>query len=240
MKKLICLLLALMMIMTMAACGDENKEPYEEAVAAYNNGYYEEAANKLAALGDYKDAASMLASISAEKSGVSVEVTTEEGTVTSEVEYIFKDGNLIKENITYADGTVIKNYYKYNDEGLCTSETRNDLDGGKTVLNHFYEDGVKIRTICTNPDKTKDTYEYTCDKSGKIISHVLTLSDLTVEEATYTYNEQGRLSVISDAASTTTYEYNAFGDVVKEAVTENGEVACATTYAYIYTFIVSK
>lgn len=240
MKKLICMLLALVMVMTMVACGDENKKPYEDAVAAYNAGNYEDAATKLAALGDYKDAASLLATISAEKAGVSMEVTTAEGTSSSDVEYIFKDGNLIKENITYADGTVVKNYYKYNDNGLCTSETLNDMNGGKTVINHFYEDGIKIRSIRTNPNKTTDTYEYTCDESGKILSHVLTLADDTVEEATYSYNKQGQLTVISDAASTTTYEYNGLGDVVKEAVTENGEVVCATTYAYIYTFIVSK
>ena len=66
MKKLICLLLALVMVMAMAACGDENKKPYEEAVAAYNAGNYEEASLKLVALGDYKDAASLLASIKAD------------------------------------------------------------------------------------------------------------------------------------------------------------------------------
>ena len=106
MKKLICLLLALVMVMAMTACGDENKKPYEEAVAAYNNGMYEEAAEKLAALGDYKDAAQQLSFITAEKSGVSLEIA--------------------------------------------------------------------------NADKSKDTYEYTCDESGKVISHVLTLSDGTV------------------------------------------------------------
>ena len=107
MKKLICLLLALVMVMAMTACGDENKKPYEEAVAAYNNGMYEEAAEKLAALGDYKDAAQLLASITTEKSGVSLEITNADGNVSADVEYIFKDGNLIKENITYADGAVI-------------------------------------------------------------------------------------------------------------------------------------
>lgn len=238
MKKLICLLLALVMVMAMTACGDENKAPYEEAVAAYNNGYYEEAATKLAALGDYKDAAQLLSSITAEKAGVTVEVSTSDGTNAFEAEYIFKDGNLIKENITHADGTVTKNYYKYDDAGLCSSETLNDVNGGKTVINHFYEDGIKVRSIRTNPAKTKDTYVYTCDESGKIISHVLTLSDGTVEEATYSYNEQGLLTVISSTSGNTTYEYNAFGDVVKEAVEVNGEVVSATTYAYVYTFIV--
>ena len=240
MKKLICMLLAVVMVLAMAACADENKEAYEAAVAAYNGGYYEDAANKLAALGDYKDAAELLATISAEKAGATVEVSTADGTVTTEAEYIFKNGNLIKENITHADSTVTKNYYKFDDNGNCTSEILNQLDGSKVNINHFYENGVIVRTIRTNANGLKDTYEYTCDENGKILSHVLTLADGTVEEATYTYNEQGQLNVISTATGTTTYEYNAFGDVVKEAVAENGEVVSATTYAYVYTFVVAK
>ena len=240
MKKLLCLLLALSLVMAMTACGDENKKPYEEAVAAYNNGSYEEAAAKLAALGEYKDAATLLASIKAEKAGVTMDVTTAEGTASSNVEYIFKDGNLIKETITHADGTVTKNYYKYDDNGLCSSETLNQVDGGKVVINHLYENGIKVRSIRTNADKSKDTYAYTCDETGKILSHVLTLADGTTEEATYSYNEQGQLTVISAASGNTTFEYNAFSDVVKEAVEANGEVVSATTYAYVYSFIVSK
>ena len=240
MKKLICIVLALVMTMAMVACGSENKEAYEAAVAAYNAGNYEEAAEKLAVLGNYKDAASLLASISAEKAGATVTATTAEGEVTSQVEYIFKDGNLIKENITYADGTVVKNYYKYDDKGLCSSETLNLADGGKVIINHLYENGIKVRSIRTNADKSKDTYEYTCDQTGKILSHVLTLSDGTVEEATYSYNEQDLLSVISATSGNTTCQYNAFGDLVKEAVEVNGAVVSATTYAYAYSFIVSK
>lgn len=240
MKKLICLLLALVLVMVMTACGDENKKPYEEAVAAYNSGMYEEAAEKLAALGDYKDAASLLASINAEKSGVSLEISNADGNVSADVEYVIKDGKLIKETFTYADGAVVKNYYKYDDAGLCSSETLNQIDGGKVVISHLYDNGIKTRSIRTNADKSKDIYEYTCDESGKVISHVLTMADGTVEEATYTYNEAGQLTVVSTATGTTTYEYNAFGDVVKESVAENGEVVSTTTYAYVYTFIVSK
>lgn len=237
MKKLICLLLALMMVMTMAACGDENKKPYEEAVAAYNAGDYETASEMLYALGDYEDAASLLSSISAEKAGVTVEVTTDDGTVSSEVEYIFKDGNLIKENITYADGTVIKNYYKYNEEGLCTSETLNDLDGGKTVINHFYEDGIKIRSIRTNPDKTKDTYAYTCDESGKILSHVLTLADGTLEEAAYTYSDvTGWLVSIQSGNTMTVYTYDHFNNKTNEYVNVDGVDVSETSYFYNYIY----
>ena len=238
MKKLICLLLTLVLVMAMTACGDENKKPYEEAVAAYNNGMYEEAAEKLAALGDYKDAAQLLSSITAEKAGVSLEIANADGKVSADVEYVIKDGKLIKETFTYVDGAVVKNYYKYDDAGLCSSETLNQIDGGKVVISHLYDDGIKTRSIRTNADKSKDTYEYTCDESGKIISHVLTLSDGTVEEATYSYNDQGLLTVIAATSGNTTYEYNAFGDVAKEAVEVNGEVISAITYAYVYTFIV--
>ena len=240
MKKLICLLLALVMVMAMTACGDENKEPYEEAVAAYNNGMYEEAAEKLAALGDYKDAAQLLSSITAEKAGVTMEITNADGSVSADVEYVIKDGNLIKEIITHTDGTVTKNYYKFDDQGNCTSETINHVDGSKTKLSNFFEGTAKVRTIRTNPNNSKDTYEYTCDETGKVVSHVLTLSDGTVEEATYSYNEQGLLAVIASNSGNTTFEYNVFGDLVKESVEANGQVVTATTYAYVYTFIVSK
>ena len=86
--------------------------------------------------------------------------------------------------------------------------------------------------------KTQVSVEY--DESGKVVSHVLTLSDGTVEEATYSYNEQGLLAVIASNSGNTTFEYNVFGDLVKESVEANGEVVTATTYAYVYTFIVSK
>ena len=235
MKKLICLLLALVMVMAMVACGDENKKPYEEAVAAYNAGNYEEASEMLIALGDYKDAAQLLASIKAEKTGVTTTVSTADGEVTTTTEYIFKDGNLIKENITYADGTVIKNYYKYDDNGLCSSETLNLIDGGKVIINHFYKDGVKVRSIRTNANKSKDTYEYTCDENGKVLSHVLTLSDGTVEEAVYTYSDvTGLLASIETANTLIAYGYNQFNDVSLEAVAVDGKDVSTTSYDYDY------
>ena len=237
MKKLICLLLALVMVMAMTACGDENKKPYEEAVAAYNAGNYEEAAEKLAALGDYADAASLLASIKAEKTGVSMEITTAEGTSNDEVAYVFKDGNLVKETITYADGSVVKNYYKYNDIDLCTSETHNNVDGTKVVINNFYKDSIKLRTIRTNADKTKDTYEYTCDEQGKIMSHVLTLADGTVEEAVYNYDATtGMLISIMTNTSSNTFAYNQHGDISNETLTVNGTEVYKANYTYTYNY----
>ena len=235
MKKLICMLLAVVMVMAMVACGDENKEAYEAAVAAYNAGNYEEASVMLIALGDYKVAAQLLGSIKAEKTGVTTTVTTAEGDVTTTTEYVFKDGNLIKETITLADGTVVKNYYKYDENGLCTSETLNQADGGKVVINHLYENGIKVRSIRTNADKSKDTYEYTCDANGKVTSHVLTLSNGTTEEAIYTYSDvTGLLASIETANTLTAYGYNQFNDISVEAVAVDGKDVSTTSYDYDY------
>ena len=210
-------------------------KPYEEAVAAYNAGNYEEASLKLVALGDYKDAASLLASIKAEKAGVTTTVTTDEGEVTTTTEYVFKDGNLVKETVTLADGTVVKNYYKYDENGLCTSETLNQADGSKIVINHLYENGIKFRTIRTNADKSKDTYDYTCDANGKVLSHVLTFSDNTQEEATYTYSDvTGLLASIETANTLTAFGYNQFNDVSLEAVAVDGKDVSTTSYDYDY------
>ena len=237
MKKLICMLLAVVMVMAMAACGDENKETYEAAVAAYNAGDYENASLQLYALGDYKDAAQLLGSIKAEKTGVTTTVTTAEGDVTTTTEYVFKDGNLIKETITLADGTVIKNYYKYDENGLCTSETLNQADGGKVVINHLYENGIKVRSIRTNADKSKDTYEYTCDESGKVLSHVLTLADGTVEEASYTYSDvTGWLASIQSGNTMTVYSYDHFNNKTNEFVNVDGADVSETSYLYNYTY----
>lgn len=239
MKKLICLLLALVMVMAMAACGDENKEPYEAAVAAYNAGDYENAVQMLKALGEYKDAAQLLATIKAEKIGVTVNTTTSEGVDTSSVEYTFKDGNLIKETLTHADGTVTKNYYKYNDINLCTSETHNNIDGTKTVINNFYQDGIKFHTIRINPDKSKDAFEYTCDEQGKVLTHVLTLSDGTVEEAVYNYDSTtGQLISIMTPNSSNTFAYNQFGDLSNETLTKDGVEVYKATYTYNYNYFV--
>lgn len=240
-----CMLLALVMVMAMIACGNQTEEIaetdpsqpiYEEALAAHKNGDYETAYTLFSELGDYKESAQMLATIKVEKTGVTVKTTTAEGTSTRNVEYIFKDGNLVKETITHADGTVTKNYYKYNDMNQCTSETLNDPDGGKTVINHFYEDGCKIRSIRTNPNKTKDTFVYTYDESGKLLFHVLTLSDGTVEETVYTYDAAGLLTSIATANSFMSFAYNQFGDLSYEFLTENGQDIHKASYTYTYSY----
>lgn len=247
MKKTISLLLAL----TIAAYAGEYKNTeegmeadvtaatYEEAVAAYDSGSYEEAIEKLSVLGEYKDAAQMLAAIHTEKTGMTMETITSEGVTTSNVEYTFQDGNLVMETVTHADGTVTKNYYQNNDIGLCTSETHNEANGEKTVIQNFYKDGIKIRTDRTNPDKSKDVCVYTCDEQGKILTHVLTLADGTVEEAVYNYDDEtGLLVSIMTEDSSNIFAYNQYGDVSNETLTANGEEVYKIIYAYDYNYFV--
>lgn len=248
MKKLICLLLAV----TMAAfAGEYNKSEgtmetdvtaatYEEAVAAYNAGAYEEAFEKLAVLGDYKDAAQLLATIHAEKNGMMMETTTSEGVSISNVAYSFLDGNLVDETVTHDDGTVTKNHYNINDIGLCTSQTLSEANGEQTVIHNFYKDGTMIRTGRTNPDKSKDVCVYTYDDQGKILSHKLTLADGTVEEAVYNYDEAtGHLLSIVTRNSANVFAYNQYGDVSNETLTANGEEVYKISYSYDYNFSVN-
>lgn len=248
MKKLICLLLAV----TMAAfAGEYNKSEgtmetdvtaatYEEALAAYNAGAYEEAFEKLAVLGDYKDAAQLLATIHAEKNGMMMETTTSEGVSISNVAYSFLDGNLVDETVTHDDGTVTKNHYNINDIGLCTSQTLSEANGEQTVIQNFYKDGTMIRTGRTNPDKSKDVCVYTYDDQGKILSHKLTLADGTVEEAVYNYDEAtGHLLSIVTRNSANVFAYNQYGDVSNETLTANGEEVYKISYSYDYNFSVN-
>ena len=248
MKKLICMLLALVMVMAMVACGNQNEEiaetdprqtVYEEANMAFKDGDYETAYKLYTELGDYENAAQLLADIHVEKTDVTVETTTIEGVDKSTVEFTFKDGNLIKETVTHADGTVTKNYYKYNDINLCTSETHNNVDGTKTNINNFYKDSIKLRSTRINPNKSKDLYEYTCDEQGKILSHVLTLADGTVEEAVYNYDEAtGMLVSIMTSNSSNTFAYNQFGDLSNETLTVDGVEVYKATYTYNYNYVV--
>ena len=85
MKKLICMLLALMMVLSMAACADENKEAYEAAVAAYNSGDYENASAQLYALGDYKDASLFNTLYELDSKGLEYEVVGTGNIVTGQV-----------------------------------------------------------------------------------------------------------------------------------------------------------
>ena len=241
MKKLLCALLAAVMILAMAACGkDESKAAYEQAVAAYNSGDYEAAYTMLTALGDYQDAAQMLDTITAQK--VSALVETPDGN-SHQIAYTMKNGNVVKQEITYADGTVVKNYYKYNDDGLCTSEILGQADDTKVNVNHFYDGTTLVRTIRTNPGGMRDTYEYTCDASGKVVSHVLTFADNSKQEGVYSYDEAGRLQTLTCTgadAQTIQYEYNEFGDLIRETVSADGETSFTTAITYTYAFSVAE
>lgn len=236
MKKLICLICALMLVFALVGCNDEMAPVYEQAVAAMENGKYAEAYPLLVNLGDYKDAKALLATIHAEK--VSAEVET--AGVTMNVDYTLKNGNVVKEVVTVADGSQLKNYYKFNANGLCTSEILGQADGGKVNINHFYEGNVIVRTVRTNASGLKDTYVYTCDTNGRIAAHTLTFSDGSVQEGVYNYNELGQLVKLECTGAgeeTIAYEYNEHGDVYQETVT-SGDSQTVTTYIYTYAFTV--
>lgn len=235
MKKLICMILAVFLLVSLAACQDAREGDYVLATNALESGRYADAYPILAELGDYKDAKALLATIHAEKQSAVVDIDG----VHMEIEYVIKNGNVVKEIRTVSGGDQIKSYYKFNAEGLCTSEIHAQADGSKVNINHFYEGSTPVRTVRTNANGLKDTFVYTCDENNKVVSHVLTFSDGGVQEATYTYNEQGLLATLACTGAgeeTLTYEYNVYGDVEKEtSVNPFGESVTKYNYTYSYT-----
>ena len=235
MKKIICMILTIFLLTSLAACQDAREGDYVLATDAMESGRYADAYPILAELGDYKDAKALLATIHAEKQFAVVDIDGAH----MEIEYVVKNGNVIKAIRTVSGGDHIKSYYKFNNEGLCTSEIHTQADGSKVNINHFYEGKLPVRTVRTNANGLKDTFVYTCDAEGKVISHVLTFSDNSVQEATYSYNEQGQLEKLECTGAgeeTLTYEYNAYGDVVKETSSNPfGESVTKYNYTYSYT-----
>jgi uncharacterized lipoprotein YehR (DUF1307 family) len=127
MKKLICMILAVFLLVSLAACQDAREGDYVLATNALESGRYADAYPILAELGDYKDAKALLATIHAEKQSAVVDIDG----VHMEIEYVIKNGNVVKEIRTVSGGDQIKSYYKFNAEGLCTSEIHAQADGSK-------------------------------------------------------------------------------------------------------------
>lgn len=237
MKKLICVICAVLLLASLAACTDAREADYVLATNAMESGRYGDAYPILLELGDYKDAQALLATINAEKQSAVMEVSG----VSMEILYTVKNGNVVKEVRTASGGGQTKSYYKYNADGLCTSEIHVQADGSKDNINHFYEGTLPVRTIRTNANGLKDTFVYTCDADGKVTAHTLTFSDGSVQEATYSYNEQGLLAQLQCTGAgeeTLSYEYNVYGDVVKETSSVPGGEETVYTYTYTYAYTV--
>lgn len=252
MKKLICVVLILVMLLAMTGCDAKETGIYRAAVIAYEMGMYKAASSALGSLENFEDAQILLATIHAKKvSGTQSLKLNDPSTLEDEseledvppivanIEFVYDGNNLIKETLTYEDGTVTKNYYKYDELGNCTSETINHTDGTKTILSHHYDGYIKLRTIRTNPNGSKETFEYEHDEFGRIVFHQAMLSDGTIEKAVYTYNDKGLLaSIARNTSEITTYKYNYFGHLTKEILTTFGFHHSITTYTYQYEYIV--
>lgn len=248
MKKLICIVLVLVMVLAMTSCADKSKAIYKAAVLAYEAGMYESAGTAFGTLNGFEDSDAYLATIQATKltakiSDVVDDPATEENEVdaekpvpvVSDVEFVYQNGNVVKEIITHKDGTVTKNYYKYDDMGNCTSETINHPDGTKTKYSHHFDGNVKLRTIRINPNNSQETFEYAHDENGRIMFHEARLADGTLERGVYYYNNKGRLQyLVTTAGDITAYKYNAFDHLTKVTVSRNGISLSATSYEYDY------
>jgi len=204
-KKLLCVMLAIFMVTSLVACGAPAEET-EAPLTAYKSAVKESAVK-----------------------------TCGEEVVT--ITYVYDaDGNCIKEICTDGSGNEVNNFYTYNDEGKCTSEIHNNADGSKDKYRHTYVDGLLTKTVHTGATGSKLTYLYTHNENGSIAGYTVTFPSKDVQEATYAYNELGAVVTITCTgaeSSVTAYEYDEYGNVIKEAVTVDG-VETVTTYEYTY------
>lgn len=205
-KKLLCGLSAGVMAISLFGCGEKSSAA-EETTAAYESAVKESA---VATCGE--------------------EIKS--------VSYIYDAaGDCIKEIVTDAEGNAINNYYTYNDNGQCVSEIHNNADGTKDKYRHNISlEGQLTKTIHTDPNGSKDTMVYTYSEDGILTGYTMTCANGDELTALYTYNELGSIAQIDisgAAPSVTVYEYNTYGDVVKETVTVDG-VETVTTWEYTY------
>ena len=203
-KKLLCAVMALLMVASLAACGNESaKETEAPALEAY-------------------------------KSAVKESATKTCGEEVVTIQYVYNaEGQCIKEICTDTAGNEVKNYYTFGDDGNVNSEIHNNPDGSKDKFRHTYIDGLMTKTVHTEPSGSKNTYTYTHNEDGTVAGYSLVMSSGDTIEVTYTYNALGAVEKMESSASVTVYTYNEFGDVVTETVTENG-TETVTTYEYTY------
>lgn len=204
-KKIVSILLAVLMVSALAACG----APAEETEAP----------------------------LTAYKSAVKEAAVKTCGEEVINITYVYDaDGNCIKEICTDASGNTVNNFYTFNDEGVCTNEIHNNADGSKDKYRHTYVDGLLTKTVHTGATGTKLTYLYTHNEDGTIAGYTVTFPSKDVQDGTYAYNELGAVASITRTgaeASVTAYEYDEYGNVIKETVTVDG-AETVTTYEYTY------
>jgi RHS repeat-associated protein len=141
-------------------------------------------------------------------------------------------------SFTNADG--LETTYTYTDTGLLASR----IEPGGLQTDFAYDSGARL-ALKTRPDASE--VEYTYDASGQLegIDYIGT----TTSDATYTYDDAGRMVTIIDGTGTTTLTYDnagrltsetdGSGDILEYAYDDGGRLTTITypgsrevTYAY--------
>ncbi len=131
-------------------------------------------------------------------------------------------------SVVDANGVITS--YEYNGFGELVEE--DSADAGKTV--HEYDEAGNLAKT-TDPRGVKASYTY--DSLGRVMAKTFA-GKHSAESVTYGYDDQtggnfglGRLTDISDANSTTSYIYDAYGNRTTETRTLDG---LTTTTAHTY------
>ena len=222
MKKLICVLLTVCMLMLcLVSC---KATTYKKALDLIAAGDYEAAYELLEQLGDYKDAKEYLErfryvpvstivkgnsndavaniEIIYDQNGLpdkGIEVWGEEEEI--DLDFVFdENGRLIR----LKDGTLWGNVdgeeyyhtyeYNYDENGQIIKEITIRSDGSKSIEDYAYDkSGNLIEKCYISMDGDKHLYEYTYEAYGKLIKEIHTWESGLKTITDYTYDDNGKL-----------------------------------------------
>lgn len=118
--------------------------------------------------------------------------------------------------------------YQYDAKGRVIAEK----DGAGTILYSYTYDDANMQVVKSNPSWSMDSYTYTYNKEGQLVSYKVGDS----EQYNYTYSKDGNVTSIDctnpyGGWSKIAYTYDANGNVASETQTDS----YGTNNYYVYT-----
>ena len=235
MKKWLALFFAAMMVLSIAACGEEkgaktNKKKedqsasvYEQALAFVEDGDYEAA---YLLLKDLKNTNENRKAIELRNKlvWVPLEYTRDDYSFTCTYDEQGRLLSAVKSTATSHDWLSIRCHYT---DARCTIRTTNG-DGTMEIVACTYDEQGRLSSY--------GPYAYTYDANGNMATREYTKQNGTTEKTVYSYDKDGlRLSehtIAPNTWSTITYTYDAHGNMVTAETTESNGLNHKTLYAY--------
>ena len=259
MKRTFTLFLAVLMCLSLCACGGAAKqEEYEKAMTYLESGMLDNALAAFIELGNFNDSMAMVETINAYKNALEL---LENGELENaylafkeldgfyDSEEILEDFQFVQTSVdTYTDGKNTRSEeHEYNKDGSLSVTTIYELNG-KKVNRYFklytYNNRDNSKTIETIYDgKTTIEEEYKYDSSGNETYYKLIASETNTYQWWYYYYDDAGNRIKSESydiydSSTPLYiqhmEYDEHNQLIRSYYVEDGKVTRETVYENSY------